>query len=230
MAKRDFAHFIKTLRQERQITQQQLADQYGVSFQAVSKWENGRNLPELALVQRICNDYHVRVDDVLAGEYRPKRRWSWRKTLVLLGIILMILAVLFYSATNLSNNVSGFEFRTLSTRCRDFELQGSISYDEHKTAVQITSVEYHGENAAEKYSRIECDLYEKNGDMIKQIAHTESNDTTMQDFLHCIVLTADGYQRICDVYNDDNLSLVIAVTDLYDKTTIYEVPLVTNHA
>jgi len=43
---------IKKLRDERNITQQQLADAIGVSFQAVSKWECGITLPDITILRR----------------------------------------------------------------------------------------------------------------------------------------------------------------------------------
>ena len=41
---------IKELRKQRGVTQEQLADSIGVSFQAVSKWENNIALPDITLV------------------------------------------------------------------------------------------------------------------------------------------------------------------------------------
>ncbi len=42
---------IKMLRKQRGITQEQLADSIGISFQAVSKWENGIALPDITLTE-----------------------------------------------------------------------------------------------------------------------------------------------------------------------------------
>ena len=49
---------IKELRKNNNLTQKDLADKYGVTYQAVSKWENGTNLPDISLIKEICNDYH----------------------------------------------------------------------------------------------------------------------------------------------------------------------------
>ena len=45
----DFGKQIKQMRLERKLTQEQLANQLGVSRQAVSNWENNKNLPDLEL-------------------------------------------------------------------------------------------------------------------------------------------------------------------------------------
>lgn len=53
---------IKTLRKERGLTQEQLANKIGVSYQAVSKWENGIALPDVALVPTIAGFFGVSLD------------------------------------------------------------------------------------------------------------------------------------------------------------------------
>lgn len=46
----DFGKQIKQMRLERKLTQEQMAEQLGVSRQAVSNWENNKNLPDLELI------------------------------------------------------------------------------------------------------------------------------------------------------------------------------------
>lgn len=46
---------IKKIRKENNLTQQDFAKKYGVTYQAVSKWENGKNIPDIALLKEICS-------------------------------------------------------------------------------------------------------------------------------------------------------------------------------
>ena len=55
---------IRTLRKERGITQEQLADAIGISFQAVSKWENGIALPDITLAPVLANYFCVSIDEL----------------------------------------------------------------------------------------------------------------------------------------------------------------------
>ena len=57
---------IKELRRERLLTQEQLAGLVGVSFQAVSKWENGIALPDITLVPRLAQIFGVTTDELFA--------------------------------------------------------------------------------------------------------------------------------------------------------------------
>ena len=57
---------IKELRRERRMTQEQLADLVGISFQAISKWENGIALPDITLVPRLAQIFGVTTDELFA--------------------------------------------------------------------------------------------------------------------------------------------------------------------
>lgn len=55
---------IRKLRDERNITQQQLADSIGVSFQAVSKWECGITVPDVMILPEIANFFGITIDEL----------------------------------------------------------------------------------------------------------------------------------------------------------------------
>lgn len=56
---------IKELRKKQNLTQEKLADLLGVSFQAVSKWENDMNAPDLSLIAPLTRLLHVTADELL---------------------------------------------------------------------------------------------------------------------------------------------------------------------
>lgn len=56
---------IKQLRKERNITQDELAEILGVSFQSVSRWENGTCYPDLELLPTIADFFGITVDNLL---------------------------------------------------------------------------------------------------------------------------------------------------------------------
>jgi transcriptional regulator with XRE-family HTH domain len=61
---------IKKLRQQQQISQQELADYLHLSRQTISKWELGKSLPDLENVIRLSEYFNVSVD-VLLGHKKP---------------------------------------------------------------------------------------------------------------------------------------------------------------
>lgn len=63
----NFGENIKKLRKNQGLTQEQLADKLGVSPQAISKWENGHNMPDITLLVDIADCFNMTVDELLKG-------------------------------------------------------------------------------------------------------------------------------------------------------------------
>lgn len=59
--------FIAALRKEQGLTQEQLAEKLGVSNRSVSRWETGKTLPDLSLMQCICQLTGVTLSELLSG-------------------------------------------------------------------------------------------------------------------------------------------------------------------
>lgn len=60
--------FIAAMRKEKKLTQEQLAERLGVSNRSVSRWENGKTLPDLSLMQVICEELDITISELLNGE------------------------------------------------------------------------------------------------------------------------------------------------------------------
>ena len=71
---------ISELRRAKGITQSELADYLGVSFQAVSKWENGTTMPDIALLPMISEFFQVSVDEILGLKPLRDREYIARGT------------------------------------------------------------------------------------------------------------------------------------------------------
>lgn len=71
--------FISGKRKELGMTQQQLADRLNISFQAVSKWENGSTFPNVELLPELSKVMEVTVDELLAGCQKDGEELSYSK-------------------------------------------------------------------------------------------------------------------------------------------------------
>lgn len=63
----DFNEQLKILRKERGLTQEQLAQELNVSRQAISNWENNKNLPDLEMVVMISQFFNLSLDELILG-------------------------------------------------------------------------------------------------------------------------------------------------------------------
>ena len=60
--------YIARKRKEQNLTQEQLAQQLGVSNKTISKWENGKCMPDYSIIQRLCEAIHVTLPELMDGE------------------------------------------------------------------------------------------------------------------------------------------------------------------
>jgi len=68
--------FIAEIRKEKNLTQEQLAEKLGVTDRAISKWENGRGMPDLSLMKPLCNELGITINDLLSGERIGKKDYQ----------------------------------------------------------------------------------------------------------------------------------------------------------
>lgn len=59
---------IKKLREEKNLTQQQLADKLYVSRQTICRWENGSRCPDLITAKKLALELGVSMDDLVSDE------------------------------------------------------------------------------------------------------------------------------------------------------------------
>ena len=57
--------FIQLLRKDKNLTQAELANRIGVSDRAISKWENGRGLPDYEYISDLCDELGITLMNLL---------------------------------------------------------------------------------------------------------------------------------------------------------------------
>ena len=60
--------FIAELRKEKKLTQKDLAEKIGVTDRAISKWENGRGMPDVSFLRVLCENLDISLNELLSGE------------------------------------------------------------------------------------------------------------------------------------------------------------------
>ena len=150
---------IKEIRQNNKLTQKQFAEKYGVTYQAVSKWENGKNIPDISLLKEICKDFNINISDLLDGEAVSSNKSNYLNIRVLFIVIILIIILILGFILGLKTiNRNNFSFKTLSTSCKNFKISGSIAYSQSKSSIYISQIDYCGKDDKTEYSHIECVL------------------------------------------------------------------------
>ena len=218
--------FIKELRKKNNLTQKDLADKYGVTYQAVSKWENGINLPEISLIREMSKDFNVSVEDILDGEESNENPNSYKKRPVKFILLLLALIAIIGMNVYLILNKENFSFKTITTSCKEFKVTGTIAYDSTKSAINISKIDYCGGDDDNKYDSIKCELYENHGNENTLIANCPKvgSNEKLEDYLKDIEIRVDDYKQKCRTYSDNQLYLEI-VASKSNKNTVYKVDL-----
>ncbi|CCY28528.1 xRE family transcriptional regulator [Acholeplasma sp. CAG:878] len=220
MNQEKISNLIKQLRKKDNLTQAQFANKYNVTFQAVSKWENGKSLPDIVLLKQICKDYNISIDEVLEGEINKKNKYL----LLIPLIVILIIGLVFILKKD------DFEFKTLSSSCSNFKISGSIAYNNNKSHLHLSNIDYCGNDDNNDYVKIECTLYEKKQNINKELdkLYYDNDEIKLKDFLENIEFDLEDFSKMCRSYDNDSLYLEINATTKDNKTTNYKVSLSIN--
>lgn len=219
MEQEKIGKFIKKIRVDNGLTQKDLADKLGVTYQAVSKWENGKNIPDIMILKQISKEFNVNIDDLLEGRH-TKKKFNYKILFIVIGVFISfcIIYCLFFHNDN-------FSFKTLSSSCNDFNISGSISYNKDKSSIYISNIDYCGGDDVTEYSLITCNLYERHGDVtvkVKECDYYNNKNITLEEYLKGVSFVASNYKNIC---NDLDMYIEINATSFDGKITNYKIPL-----
>lgn len=112
MDQQKIGDYLRQLRIEKNLTQGQLAEKFNTTNRSVSRWENGKNLPDISLLVELADFYNVDIREILDGESKgnnansdvkdtaakiadyagveQNRLLTWVRRISLIGVILMV--------------------------------------------------------------------------------------------------------------------------------------------
>lgn len=103
----EFSEQIKLLRKKNNLTQDHLAKKLGVTRQAVSNWENNKNLPDIEIIIRMSTEFSISLDQLILGDKDMNkvakklvkdgsegRRAKMNMVTAIIGAVLMLMGVM----------------------------------------------------------------------------------------------------------------------------------------
>jgi transcriptional regulator with XRE-family HTH domain/DNA-directed RNA polymerase subunit RPC12/RpoP len=76
--------FIAECRKKSNLTQMQLAEKLNITDRAISKWENGKAMPDSSIMLDLCNELKISVNELLSGEMIEMKEYDKRAEELLL--------------------------------------------------------------------------------------------------------------------------------------------------
>ncbi len=219
---------IKDIRKKNNLTQNEFASILGVTFQAVSKWENDKSIPDITILKDISNKFNVDLNYLISGKkVNINKKSFFKKNMIIITVIIFIIisvcVFLFFHKHN-------YEFKTLNGETKDIKVTGSITYDESKSSIYL-NIDYNADDT-QKYSYIKCTLYEKHQDILNVISekeYLEKTPVSLKEYLKMISFVIDNYSPSCKYYKDSNLYLEISAKIDEEKSVTYKVPIKFNN-
>lgn len=212
------SNIIKDIRKSNNLTQKQLADKLNVTYQAVSKWENGKNFPDIAILKKISEEFNIDISFLLGAS---KNNSNYLKKLVFFVIVIFIILIVVFSLKR-----DDFSFKKIGSLCDSFNITGSVAFNKDKTSIYISNIDYCGEEDKKVYSKITCSLYEKhNGEVILMSKCDVKENITLDNYLENLNINVNDYKSTCNLYKENDIYIEINLHDGTDKVLKFDIPL-----
>lgn len=237
MDSKKVGQLILELRKKNNLTQQQLAEKLCVTSQAVSKWENGRGIPDIDSLRRISREFNIDIASILDGEVVEKNCTKKRFKLFIFCMIVFLLIILLSLFIYFKvGKHDSFNFSSLKSENSLFVIKGVAAYSSDKKSIYISSIDYVNKDDKNKeYVVMECSLYEKHNGVEKIISqcgkiennrvYTKDDAKSIRELLSDIEFNVDNYSSICKDLVIENLYLIINALNIDNKIVTYKVPL-----
>lgn len=219
--------FIQDIRLKNNLTQKEFAILLGVTPQAVSKWENGKNIPDISILKIISEKYNVNIDEIINGAFNEKKgeNKNIKYVIIIIGMLIVsiisIILIISYHPKN-----KDFELKKISTTCSDFEIIGSAAYNNQNSSMYISSINYCGEKDDTVYEKIECNLYENKDSFITKVNSCKNGqNTNLESYLKDLTINVDNYIHSCDKFQTKDFYIEINATINNENIKIYKIPL-----
>ena len=161
----------------------------------------------------MSEDFNISIEELLSGETTEiKPLTTKRKKIHIIGLAIDIVALLTLIVMLLLQHNSTYHFRKITSPSNDFNITGSIAYDDKKTSIYISNIEYTGTEEEKSYKQIECSIYQK-------LTDYELN------LINEISFNLEKLENNNKSFSSDSFYLLITVTDTNDRETIFKVPL-----
>lgn len=136
MNQQQIGKFILESRKKKNITQKELADKIGVTNKAISKWENGRGMPDYSLFQPLCDALDISVTDLLNGKegdsdavivdylkYKDKQNFKKIFLFTIIAIFTFVFSISFIFFINSYKKINVYE---LKGRSENFSYENGL--------------------------------------------------------------------------------------------------------
>ena len=233
-----FGKFISSLRNEKHLTQEQLAEKLHVGSKTISKWECGNTIPDFETLISISKEFDISLyelsecekikDKTITKEEllrivdkKHLNKIRIKKRLIIISFITLILISilsLVYTITNFNTT----KIYTIESYNKNFTVHGTYTKAKEYSVFSITKVDYIGEDYGLIETKVSDYEYEIFNNNTRIYSYEQSNPKTTEiianDIFSEINILIDSKTHNTQLINDDdNLTLTVSYFDKENK-------------
>ncbi len=226
--------FIKERRKEKNLTQEVLAEKLRVSNRTISKWENGNSIPDYSILNDLCKELDISIDELFKGEKINKNNYKQleelfkldkkkrRKRLILILFLVLIFLFLMYKL---------FIFNFYITRNKSDHQDNTFPYNENISDLTIKNNDNANTTIDDKLHIYIPDNFvlvtdKSKSHFVKDNCNTYINNLDDNKFDSAIIVCNNDYDNIINLdHYEINNSIIpfLDVTSTLKKNKINDV-------
>lgn len=235
-----FGKFLSVLRNEKDLTQEQVSELLNVGSKTVSKWECGNSMPDFETIIKISEIFNVTLfelsncerikdktlkkEDIIRAINRKQLSKLSRKRKIMLFFSLIISIILLISFIYTTNNFNRTQVYELQSLNEDYHIHGTFSKNKNYSVLAITKLKYIGENSNfwnTISNNYDYELYSDNEKIYnynQTLDEPEKKDLILLDIINKINIFITSKQfDIENIHNSKELLLIINYKDINNK-------------
>lgn len=149
MDNKKIGKLIADLRRKQGLTQEQLGEKVGVGFRSVSKWECGKTLPDIGIINDLSKILGISSDELLSGELKSKENNSNKKKLsskITITISILTLIIICISTIFIYENNKTYTYKIASVEDTKYYVKGTVTYNNGNISILLSDIEFKDSN------------------------------------------------------------------------------------
>ena len=142
MDNKKIGKLIAKLRNEKELTQEELGDMVGVGFRAVSKWERGITMPDIGIINELSQILGISSDELLSGELKQSKHKDKKKIPTKIKVILSIVISLLFIIPSIFiyNHNQTYTYNISSANEDEYVVKGQLTIQGNDLSIIINQL------------------------------------------------------------------------------------------
>lgn len=145
MDNKKIGKLIADLRRKQGLTQEQLGEKVGVGFRAVSKWETGKTLPDIANINELSKILGISSDELLSGKLKNKEENNSKKRIsskIIITISILTVIFIFFTSIFIYQSNKTYTYRVSSVDETEYYVDGIANYNNGNISINISDISF----------------------------------------------------------------------------------------